>query len=303
MKKIVLLDGGMGQELLKRSKSSPHPLWSAYVLMKEPELVERLHIDFIEAGARVITLNTYSATPERLDRDGSGEMFVDIQNKAIEVANRARDYCNISDVRIAGCLPPLYGSYKPESAPPLKECIERYQIISNKQAPHVDLFICETMASIKEAEAAITATKAHDIETWCSMTITDQSDSSLRSTELLETAINHLNKFNHQANLINCSTPESISVSLKILENCNRPFGAFANGFTSIDALELGGTVDILKSRKDLGPKSYCKYVLDWISTGASIIGGCCEISPEHIKHISNTLNDLDYKIVSSLEA
>ena len=303
MKEVVLLDGGMGQELLKRSKLPAHPLWSAHVLMKEPKLVERLHIDFIEAGARVITLNTYSATPERLERDGAEGMFSEIQNKAVEVANRARDYCNISDVKIAGCLPPLYGSYKPESVPPLEECIERYQIISNKQAPHVDLFICETMSSIKEAEAAITATQAHNIDTWCSITVRDQGDASLRSKESLKAAINHLNKFNHKANLINCSTPESISISLKHLENGNKPFGAYGNGFTSIDALELGGTVDVLKSRKDLGPNTYCKYVLDWINTGASIIGGCCEISPLHIKHIYDTLNDLDYKIVSALNS
>ena len=302
MKKIVLLDGGMGQELLKRSKLPAHPLWSAHVLMNEPELVENLHIDFIEAGARVITLNTYTVTPERLERDGSEGMFTELQNKAIEVANRARDYCNISNVRIAGCLPPLYGSYKPHSAPSLEECIERYQVISNKQAPHVDLFICETMSSIKEAEASITATTAHNIETWCSMTISDQNDSCLRSRESLESAISYLNKFKHQANLINCSTPESTSVSLEVLKNGNKPFGAFANGFESIDALELGGTVDVLKARSDLGTKAYSKYVLDWINTGALIVGGCCEISPAHIKHIYETLNNLNYSIVSSLE-
>ena len=58
MKKFILLDGGMGQELMKRSKSKPHPLWSAQVLLKEPELVENVHADFIDAGAKVITLNT-----------------------------------------------------------------------------------------------------------------------------------------------------------------------------------------------------------------------------------------------------
>lgn len=303
MKKVVLLDGGMGQELLKRSKLPAHPLWSAHVMMNEPEIVEKLHIDFIKAGARVITLNTYTATPERLERDGAEGMFSELQDKAIELANRARDFCNISNVRIAGCLPPLYGSYKPESTPPLEECIERYQIISHKQAPHIDLFICETMSSIKEAEAAITATKAHNIETWCSMTVADQGKSKLRSTESFENAVSYLNKFDHQANLINCSTPESTSISLKVLKNGNKPFGAFANGFTSIDALELGGTVDVLKARNDLGPEAYSKYVLDWINTGASIIGGCCEISPAHIKHIYKNLKDLDYDIVSSLES
>ncbi|MDG2473737.1 MAG: homocysteine S-methyltransferase family protein [Paracoccaceae bacterium] len=300
MKKIILLDGGMGQELIKRSKSAPHPLWSAQVLKNEPELVENLHIDFIKAGARVISLNSYTATPERLDRDGAKGMFDELQEKAIEVANRARDYCKIADVKIAGCLPPLYGSYKPESAPSLEECIERYQVISNKQAPHVDLFICETMSSIKEAEASIIAARSHSMETWCSLTISDQSDSRLRSNEPLKTAIAHLNKFNHQANLLNCSIPESITVALNCLMSDKKLFGAYANGFASINELEIGGTVDVLKSRQDLVPEAYLQHVMGWIESGARIVGGCCEISPQHIKHIYETLSKLDYEVVSS---
>ena len=46
-KKIILLDGGMGQELIKNSKSKPHTLWSTYVMAEEPELVKKTHIDFI----------------------------------------------------------------------------------------------------------------------------------------------------------------------------------------------------------------------------------------------------------------
>ena len=61
MTSIILTDGGMGQELLRRSSAKPTPLWSARVLMDEPDLVRELHAEFIRAGARVITLNTYSA--------------------------------------------------------------------------------------------------------------------------------------------------------------------------------------------------------------------------------------------------
>ena len=301
MKNIILLDGGMGQELMKRSKSKPHPLWSAQVLLKEPDLVEKLHIDFIKAGARVITINTYSATKERLERDGAKELFNSLQKKAIDVAKRARDHCNISEVKIAGCLPPLYGSYKPESAPSLEECTERYHVIAKKQAPHIDLFICETMSSIKEAKASITAGISHNIETWCAMTVSDKEDSKLRSGEKLDTAIKHLSKLKYQTNLINCSTPETVTLSLKTLKKDKKPFGAYANGFTSIDALQIGGTVDVLKARHDLSPESYLDHVLNWINAGASIVGGCCEISPAHIKAIFDRLNNLGYRVSGSL--
>ena len=103
--RVVLLDGGMGQELIKRSKSKPHPLWSAKVLHDEPKLVEDAHADFIRSGGKIITLSTYSITPERLARDGNVSLFKELQSKALKVALRARDRMRAFDVRIAGCLP------------------------------------------------------------------------------------------------------------------------------------------------------------------------------------------------------
>ena len=109
---VILTDGGMGQELVRRSASRPTPLWSARVLMDEPDLVRDLHVEFIRAGSKVITLNTYSATPERLEREGAGDLFRPLQKRGIEVALAARDIAG--DCAIAGCLPPLFGSYAPK---------------------------------------------------------------------------------------------------------------------------------------------------------------------------------------------
>jgi len=61
-KSITLLDGGMGQELIRRSGAAPTPLWSTRVMLDNPELAETLHVDFIKAGAKVIALNNYTAT-------------------------------------------------------------------------------------------------------------------------------------------------------------------------------------------------------------------------------------------------
>ena len=88
---VILTDGGMGQELLRRSQAPPTPLWSGRVLMDEPELVHDLHVEFIEAGARVITINSYAATPERLAREGAEEMFEPLQQRALDLAHAARE--------------------------------------------------------------------------------------------------------------------------------------------------------------------------------------------------------------------
>ena len=155
MSDVILLDGGMGQELIHRSKYKPHPLWSAKVLLDEPDLVEQVHYEFIMAGAKIITLNNYSCTPERLERDGNLDMFEGLQKQAINVAKKARDRAKgSSDVKIAGCLPPLFASYKPESALALEDCIYSYERLAEVQVQEVDILICETMSSIKELCAA-----------------------------------------------------------------------------------------------------------------------------------------------------
>ena len=64
MADIIFLDGGLGQEINKRSsKTKSHPLWSLKVMYDEPEIVSKVHLDFINAGAKVLSLNTYTATP------------------------------------------------------------------------------------------------------------------------------------------------------------------------------------------------------------------------------------------------
>ena len=90
--------------------------------------------------------------------------------------------------------------------------------------------------------------------------------------------------------VINCSKPEVISEALRILGESRFPFGAFANGFTSVDALEPGGVVDVLEARKDLGPEHYAAFAESWLDAGASVIGGCCEVGPDHIKALSRLL-------------
>ena len=116
-KKIVLLDGGMGQELIKRSGQKPTPLWSARVLLDNPELVQELHSDFIKAGAQVISLNNYTATPFRLRRDASIDLFDEIHQSAKTVAKAAKINSGKENIKIAGSLGPVVASYKPELVP------------------------------------------------------------------------------------------------------------------------------------------------------------------------------------------
>jgi S-methylmethionine-dependent homocysteine/selenocysteine methylase len=294
MKRIVLTDGGMGQELLRRSGAAPTPLWSARVLIDEPDLVRDLHQDFIEAGARVITINTYAATPERLGREGVGELFHTLQQRGIDLAQQARDKARQkagADARIAGCLPPLFGSYKPELTLSFEETLAIYRRIVSEQKGRVDLIVCETMASAAEGLAAATAAAESGLPVWVSWTLKDDADAvTLRSGETIAEAARAIAHIKTEALLANCSKPEVMDAAMPHLSALPGPVGVYANGFTSVGALKHGGTVDVLEARRDLGPDSYADFAQGWAAAGAAIVGGCCEVGPEHIAALRDRL-------------
>ncbi|TIU68333.1 MAG: homocysteine S-methyltransferase family protein, partial [Mesorhizobium sp.] len=244
MKTVILTDGGMGQELVRRSKSDPTPLWSARVLIDEPDLVRDLHAEFIRAGARVITINTYSATPERLAREGAEELFKPLQKRGMELARQARDQAG--DAAIAGCLSPLFGSYAPALTISFQDTLDIYRRVVAEQADGVDLFLCETMASAEEARAAVTAASESGKPVWVSWTLADHGAPRLRSGEAIAAASSALDGLPVAARLVNCCRPEAIAAALPELICLGGPVGAYANGFTSIEALKHGGTVEVL---------------------------------------------------------
>lgn len=298
-KSVILLDGGMGQELVRRSGKPPTPLWSARVMLDYPELVEELHVDFIKAGAKVIALNNYTATPARLTRDADISLFRPIHQTAIKIAKSARKKAGLPDVKIAGCLPPIVASYKPELAPCAEECLKQYKELVAIQKDSVDVMFCETIATIREAVAAVKASRDAGLLTVISFTIDDENPHKLRSGEALTDAIRAVTPFNVTAITINCSMPESITKAMPLLRSEFPHVGGYANGFQSIAALDAGGTVAGLKAREELTPEAYAQYALGWAEAGATIIGGCCEVGPDHIAQIDKTLRNAGYEIVS----
>ncbi|ABM61186.1 homocysteine S-methyltransferase family protein [Halorhodospira halophila] len=299
---VVLLDGGMGQELRRRSSQPVTPLWSAQVMLDEPDLVTAAHRDFIQAGARVITANTYSATPQRLARDGAPELFDSLHAAALDAARQARDASGQQDVRIAGCLPPLVASYRPDVAPNDADCLEGYRrmVEAQAQAQGVDLFICETMSLAREARAATEAAVESNLPVWVAFTVDDGDGTRLRSGESLIQAAQAVVAAGAERVLVNCAIPEAVTTAMGELTGLGVPFGGYANAFTSVAALQPGGTVDVLESRTDLDPAAYAEHALHWVEQGATLVGGCCEVGPAHIAELAERLTAAGYRVVSS---
>ena len=291
-KQITLLDGGLGQELIKRSSAPPHPLWSAKVMMDEPHLVSDIHRDFCVSGAKVICLNTYSVSRHRLETFAPTESLEQMLEIAVQVANTGVSDASLSDkVSIVASLPPLNASYDHTVAPDFKSAYTQYRELVSLQKERVDAFILETMSNIAEASAGAKAICEESVVGAVAFTVSDSDASALRSGESLEKAIEAVMPFDPDAILINCSIPEMVTEGLKIVARSGVRFGGYANGFTSVEALAPGSTVDRLSNRKDLGPEEYLEFVKTWINLGAEVIGGCCEIGPSHIAAIADYCN------------
>ena len=292
---ISFLDGGVGQEINSRSSANKsHPLWSIQVMRDEPEIVLEVHKDFLKAGARTISINSYTATPTRLNRANELHRFDEIHKTAIHLAQEAIRQCDLprDTISIAGCLPPLAASYVAEVALDYEASLQEYHAIIEAEKDGVDLFLAETLSNITEAKAAADALSAHGLDSHLSLTLSDNCDNRLRSGEPLEQAIDELGAIGLASLSVNCSFPEAIDNAMPILGKSGIRCGGYANGFTSIEGLKPGTTVDNLSARTDLSPQGYAEHVDKWINAGATIIGGCCEITPTYIAYLRLHLED-----------
>ena len=287
---VILLDGGMGQELIRRSPAPAHHHWSLQVMMQEPQLVADVHRDFCEAGAGVACLNTYAITHTRLARGTDLPPIGQLLNDARDLAQQGVEASGRPDTALVTSLPPLVASYRPDTQLPLEQAIQEYRELIELQAANVDGFLAETIPSIAEATAVLTAADQAGVRIMLGLTVADDNGQLLRSGELLSDALAAIDAFEPLAVVINCSKPEAVSQAMPILRESRFAFGAYANGFTAIDALEPGGVVDVLEARHDLDPEQYAKFAAEWLDAGACVIGGCCEVGPDHIRALSELL-------------
>lgn len=292
MTKITLLDGGMGQELVHRAGDKPTPLWSTQVMVDHPGLVAEVHRDFAKAGATVATTNTYAIHHDRLVGTAIEDRFTDLHKLALDEA------AQVDTPRTAGSIGPLVQSYRGDVAPPHDVAVPKYAEVAELLGPQVDLILCETVASVAHAAAIIEGAQAAGKPVWVAFTVSDRDGTLLRSGEPLADGLAAVEAA--EAVLVNCSAPEAIPAALDVLRTAGKPYGAYANGFERITEDFLGDkpTVDTLSKRRDFTPEVYADHAMAWVDHGATIVGGCCEVSPAHIAEIANRLRAAGHELI-----
>ena len=280
----------MGAELIKRGLTPRTGLWSARALLDEPEGVVQVHAEYIEAGASVITTNSYSTIPSYLAKAGMAESYQELTVVAAKLARRAADAATIP-VRVAGCLPPLDESYRHDLVPEDEPSQAVYRELVTVLTPYADLYLCETMSCVREAVNASSAARAVDPHKplWVAWTLHETPGEGLRSGESLADALAAVQPFEPDAYLFNCTSPAAISAAVQTLAKLtNKPIGAYPNSYH----VPEGWTLDNEKSveARDMTTEDFVAFSRDWRNKGASIIGGCCGLGPSHIDAMAKDL-------------
>ena len=292
-KQTRILDGGMGQELLARGMKPNSTLWSANAILDSNyhQLVLDTHIDFIKAGAEIIVTTTFATRQKRLKENNLLNKFEYLNQKAGEIAQAAKK--KFPKIYVAGGIPPQNLTYQADDRDKA-EIIENFNSQGKALNEYVDFFYFDVWSSIKEVECGIEAIKEFKKPYLVGLHISEGT--TLPSGEKIK-EIKDIIDENALGVMLSCVSPENFEKNLEELRSLNIPFGFKLNGFVTTKLQESYTTVflgkksnpnEILGKRQDLTPIKIQEIAKKFKDAGATILGGCCETSPSHIKAIAN---------------
>jgi homocysteine S-methyltransferase len=274
----------MGTELQRRGVDTGLPLWSANALISHPEIVLQIHKDYIEAGADIITTNTFRTTRRTMRRANLPDRSEQLMKRAIDLAHQSRDAFPDREVLIAGSIAPLEDCYRPDLVPSDKELREEHtEHAARLVEGGVDFILLETMNTIREANAACTAAKVTGIEVMVSFICNAKGE--LYGGDSLESAVKTLTELEPTAFSINCVSPRYLNIPLQTLKAQTKlPLCVYGN--IGIPESEQHGW----EFTQDISEEQYASYAGDWQKAGVSIIGGCCGTTPDYIRLVYSAL-------------
>ena len=293
-KETRILDGGMGQELLARGMAANGTLWSANALLQEKyhQLLLDTHLDFINSGAEVIVTTTFTTRRLRLRDNNVEDKFEYLNTKAGEIAKKAKDLN--PHVLIAGGLPPQYLTYEADTRSD-GEIRENFYEQAKLLNPFVDFFYFDVLSSVREFKLAIEAIESLNKPYLIGAHISEGVN--LPSGEKISEVITKIDHKNLLGLILSCVSPENYEENLTEIKSLGVPFGFKLNGFkttkpdagytNSYNKSKTGNPNEFLGQRKDLTPENMGLIVKKFKEAGATILGGCCETRPAHIKEMS----------------
>ncbi len=288
----VLLSGACGTELERRGAATPLPLWSAAAIEDEPDLVRAIHREYVEAGASVVTANTFRTDRRTLSKVGRGHEARDLTRAAVMLAREAIESASPPPSRpvvVAGSVSPLEDCYRPDLVPDDETlAVEHAAKAEHLVAAGVDLVLVETMNSVREALAALRACREAALP--AAVSLVCGPGARLLSGERVADAVRALAPLAPLAICVNCCHPEVANEALAVVvrEAGGIPAGVYANGVGGPDS-RRGWTFEGARGADLATFLSEARKALD---LGARWIGGCCGTRPAHVAALRGILTE-----------
>ena len=289
--KTRILDGGMGQELLRRGMKPKGTLWSASALLNTNyhKLLLDTHLDFIKAGAEVIVTTSFATRKIRLLENKIEDKFEYLNKKAGEIAQNTKKY--YPNVLIAGGLPPQNLTYKPDirSDNKIRDDFFNQAKLLN---PYIDFFYFDVLSSIREIKIGIESIREFHKPFLVGMHISEGT--KLPSGEKISNLIDSLDINGLLGITLSCVSPENFQSNLDEIKSLGVPFGFKLNAYLKTNPMpkldktnknqKIINPNELLGIREDLTPEKMAQFARKFKDAGATIIGGCCETRPSHIE-------------------
>ena len=294
----IILDGGIGTELERLGAPMDHEAWCAVALESHPQLVRDVHTSYIDAGADIITVNTYAATRHALTNGGIEENFTSWNKLAVQLARETLDASEVDrNILIAGSVS-NFGHFNDQYtdkqlAPNFRDQAEI--LIENG----VDFIILESLgAKTSTIVTALNAISEFGVPIWVAVSCAEDHDSGQLFLGIEESRIDSHRPLAHQelgeaidtimdtagaALLVMHSTVDTTLPALQLIQSHYDGLrGAYPNaGYWLRPEWAF---VD------QISPQNYLERARKWLDTGARIVGGCCGIGPDHIAALSKGL-------------
>lgn len=289
---ILILDGGNGTELEKRGVPMEAGAWCGVAAVEHSVILENIHLDYLLSGADIITTNTFSTSRLMLSLSGYEDSFLEINKKTIAAAHRAKISSGKADILIAGSLSHrgmlTQGTASPDpnaSVPisKLEESLTELALLLKEEG--CDLIILEMMYDPIRMEATFAAAEKAGLPVWAGFSARQSTSSELVSflpdrDIPLTTLYDILRRFNADAAGVMHTPANIIDNAVEVLKiNYSGPIFSYPDsGYFKSPNWQFENIIS---------EASLLQFARDWLKTGVQIFGGCCGLSPNHIKALS----------------
>jgi S-methylmethionine-dependent homocysteine/selenocysteine methylase len=297
---IVIIDGGMGSQLQAEGVPMDHVAWSARANLEQSDVVQRVHEEYIRAGAEVIIANTYASSRAALEPAGLGDQVAEANRSAVRAAIRARDAAATGPVAVAGSMSsfspkdmevgglgrPLSGPADEDPRfPTAAHFREQAELLAEEG---VDLIALEMINARGYGRAALQAATETGLPVWLGVSGFRREDGTLSTLvelgdgDSFEDLLSALVDPGLAAVTVMHSKPELSPDAIEIIRrHYAGPIGVYA---------ETGDWAPPNWVFDGLAPAEYLQQAIAWADRGAQLIGGCCGVGPEHIRALATSL-------------